>query len=176
MTASELSKLKRLAQRMIDGLHELDRSMQRRGGDRSHMAGANNYALDLWNCANREISRRALAAAERADRGQVCWEFFSFSPSSGSPLKLAMFDSVRHVTRTPHRKLVEGEYFSIKPEWRVEESDPIEDLKREWARNPFDPANPEHLAKFNRYAAEVDEAIRRKVARDGSLEMVEVAA
>lgn len=112
-----------------------------------------------------EQGRRRLAEAERKDRGRVCWEIFS--PRNSTPLQLSCFDQQRHVVRTPHRKIIYGEYFSIEPAWRVEESDPWEDFAR--AQKPVD------LVAFARYARDVDECIRRKLARDGSLDMKEAA-
>jgi hypothetical protein len=158
MDLGELKKLKRVAQRMLDDCNALRKATPQ-------LSGPYEYALKLWQRVHSELERRELQEAERKDKGRICWEIFS--PRSKTPLSMSMFDQQRHVVRTPHRKIVFGEFFTIKPEWRVEHSDPWEDFAR--AQQPVD------LVAFEKYARDVDECIRRKRARDGSLETKEAA-
>ena len=155
MVKAELEKLLKLSQRMLDGINELRKSTPQ-------LDGAYDYALRLWQRAHTELERRKLLAAERADKGRVLWEIFS--PRSKTPLNISIWDQQRHVVRTPHRKIVYGEYFTIKAEWKVTETDPWTDFAVEQRRQPLD------LVAFAQYARDVDECIRRKLARDGSLE------
>lgn len=120
---------------------------------------------DLWQALYHERDRRALVDAERKDKGEILWEVFH--PRTKTPLNCSMiFDQQRHTVRTPHRKIVHGEYFSIKPEWQIATSDPLADLKAEWAKSPLD------LNAFRQYARDIDEGFRRKQAR----QRMEVAA
>lgn len=148
MVKADLQKLLSLAQRMLDGCLPLKQSTPEVGG-------VEEYALHLWRRVYAELERRKLLAAERADKGRVLWEIFS--PRNNKPLSLSIFDQQRHVVRTPNRRIVHGEFWTIKPEWRVVDNDPWQEFAQE--QKPLD------LLAFQQYARDVDECVRRHRAR-----------
>ncbi len=153
MSLKELNQLERLANHLLAGLFKLKATVPDLDGEIEH-------ARQLKVRAMSERKQRELMAAERADKGRVCFEIFS--PRSGTPLNISPFDRQRRVVRTPHRRIVHNEFWTIRAEWTVCHLDWLDDFKRE--QKPVD------LAAFAQYGRDVDECWRRHKLRSSEME------
>jgi hypothetical protein len=142
----------------------LDQARVEKSGDYA-LAELEPLLLKAYQMISGCREQRQLQEAERADKGQILWQVFH--PRTKTPLAMSIFDGQKIVTRTPNRRHVEGEYTTIKSQWRPDSSDPWLDLHRElhgYAPKPFD------LVRFRQYARDVDECWRRHQERERAKE------